>query len=437
MSDAKFRVIIVGAGPIGLYLAHAMERAKIDYVLLEQHCTVLNPSGQLVFTWPQTVRLLDQLGLYEAARDAAISIHYKKRVWGQNGQITSINRFWDHVEPNHGYPFLPILRSSLVRILHESLEHNDRTIITNAEVVNIETHAESICVHLHNGNKVDGSIVIGADGVHSRVREIMYRQAGNTTEHMASNFHGIFGWADISDLPIEREVFFESRGAGAVIQCLGTPNKLQFTTLKPLPGTMTRRQRYSRQEMDDYAASLADVRICPGVTFKDVWARADKDSARMLNQEEGFMSYWHHNRMVLVGDAVHKSTSVNGLGMTCGLHSAAVLANLLHDLVACKDQSPSVKELDAIFSLYQQERQAEVKPVWDRGYSMLREVTQGSWLSWLWDKYVLPWIDIEELLKGWIPSLVLIRYGNILSYVPFVGEQGSVRWLRQPIAHKQ
>lgn len=325
----------------------------------------------------------------------------------------------------------------MIRILHEGLEHKDRSITTNAEVVSIETHAEGVCVHLHDGNQVEGSIVIGADGVHSRVREMMYMHAGKTTEHMASNFHGIFGWADISDLPIEREVFFESRGAGAVIQCLGTPDKLQFTTLKPLRETVTRRQRYSRQEMEDYAVSLADVKICPGIAFKDIWARADKDSARMLNQEEGFMSHWHHNRIVLVGDAVHKSTSVNGLGMTCGLHSAAVLANLLQELVASTGQSPSVKELDDIFSLYQQERQAEVKPVWDRGYSMLREVTKGSWLSWLWDKYVLPWIDIEELLRGWIPSLVLIRYGNILSYVPFVGEQGSVRWLRHPIVNKQ
>ena len=99
MMDGKFRVVIVGAGPIGLYLAHAMEKANIDYVLLEQHSTVLNSSGQLLFTWPQTVRLLDQLGLYEAAREVAIPIHYKKRVWGHDGQVTSTNRFWDHVEP--------------------------------------------------------------------------------------------------------------------------------------------------------------------------------------------------------------------------------------------------------------------------------------------------------------------------------------------------
>lgn len=338
---------------------------------------------------------------------------------------------------SHGYPFLAILRSSLVQILYESLKHRDTNITSNAEVVDIETHAEGIRVHLHNGNTVDGSIVIGADGVHSRVRKITYSQAGKTTEHMASNFCGIFGWADISDLPMEQEVFFESRGAGAAIQCLASPDKLRFVTLKPLSGTFTGQKRYSRQEMEDYAASLAEVRLCPGITFKDVWARADKDSARMLNQEEGFMSHWHHNRIVLVGDAVHKGTSINGLGMTCGLHSAVVLANLLQGLVASTGPTPSVKALDEIFSRYQQERQREVKPVWDRGFSMIREVTKESWLSWMWDKYVLPWIDVEEFWRGLIPSLFLIRYGNILSYVPFSGEQGSVRWLRRTVVTKQ
>lgn len=98
MTNGKFRVVIVGAGPVGLYLAHAMERADIDYVVLEQHSTVLNTSGQLLFTWPQTVRLFDQLGLYPEVKDVAIPIHYKKRVYGHDGHVTSTNQFWNYVE---------------------------------------------------------------------------------------------------------------------------------------------------------------------------------------------------------------------------------------------------------------------------------------------------------------------------------------------------
>lgn len=92
-----FPVIVVGAGPVGLYTAHALEKAGIDYVLLERQPSVLNFSGQLIFTWPQTVRLLDQLGLYEDARKVAMPIHQKKRVYGIDGRVTSLNRFWDHM----------------------------------------------------------------------------------------------------------------------------------------------------------------------------------------------------------------------------------------------------------------------------------------------------------------------------------------------------
>jgi hypothetical protein len=99
-------------------------------------------------------------------------------------------------------------------------------------------------------------------------------------------------------------------------------------------------------------------------------------------------------------------------------------------------QNPSVDVIDEIFSHYQQERQGEVKPVWDSGYSMIRQVTPDSWLSWLWDWYVLRWVHMENFMKGIIPSLFLIRHGNILSYVPFVGEQESIAWLRRPIAKK-
>lgn len=93
-----FRVIIVGAGPVGLYMAHALERAGIEYIVLEKQSSVLNFSGQLLFTWPQTVRLFDQLGLYEDAKKVAMPMHYKKRVYGVDGRVTSTNCFWDYME---------------------------------------------------------------------------------------------------------------------------------------------------------------------------------------------------------------------------------------------------------------------------------------------------------------------------------------------------
>ncbi|RYP63552.1 hypothetical protein DL771_009214 [Monosporascus sp. 5C6A] len=65
MSTGKFRVIIVGAGPVGLYMAHAMQQANIEFVILEQQKSVLAQSGQILFVWPHTVRLFEQIGVFE------------------------------------------------------------------------------------------------------------------------------------------------------------------------------------------------------------------------------------------------------------------------------------------------------------------------------------------------------------------------------------
>lgn len=334
---------------------------------------------------------------------------------------------------SHGYPFLPMLRSDLIEILYKNLEGRDTKIKTSSEVVDIELDDEAAHVRLSDGSTIDGSIVIGADGVHSTTRKLMHKLARTVPRPMASSFYGLFGRAyPPPDLPLEPEVFFESRGAGAVIQCLGNGERLQFVTLKPLPGAPSAgRARYSAEDVESYASSIADVAVCPGVRFGDVWAHVDRTTVRMLNQEEGFMDRWHHGgRVVLVGDAVHKSTSVNGLGMTCGLHSAAALSNLLQGLLR-DNQTPSAEDFGEVFARYQRDREREVKPVWDAGYAMIREVTRTSWASWFWDRFVLPWLDTEQLARGLIPSAFLIRYGQVLSYLPFSGEQGRVPWVHR------
>lgn len=448
-----FKVIIVGGGPIGLYMAHAFERANIDYVILEQQDTVLNISGQLLFTWPQTVRLFDQIGLLADLEKVSLGIHHKKRLFGDNGQLTTTSNFWDAMQDNHGYPFLPLLRSELVKILYTHLKGKDSNIRVNSRVTDIKPHATGVHVHLADGTLIQGSIVVGADGVHSRTRQIMDSLAAQhalnparlANKPMVSTFYGIFGRASNVGLGIEPEVFFESRGGGpndggAVVQCLATKEIVQFVTLKPLPGgpTSERSPRYSDQEMEEYAASLADVAVCPGVKFSDVWAKVERKSTRMLNQEEGFLDNWFFDRIVLVGDAVHKSTSVNGLGMTCGLHSGAVLANELHALLSSLSSSgkkePTTEELEAAFKRYQEDRKSEVKPIWNGGHAMIREVVKKGWISWFWDRFVLPWCDMETFAKGLLVSVLLIRQGQILRFVPFEGQKGRVPWARKVAA---
>ncbi len=58
----RFRVVIVGGGPVGLCLAHSLTLAGIDYVLLESRDVIVEKSGFGLALWPHSVRILDQIG---------------------------------------------------------------------------------------------------------------------------------------------------------------------------------------------------------------------------------------------------------------------------------------------------------------------------------------------------------------------------------------
>jgi 2-polyprenyl-6-methoxyphenol hydroxylase-like FAD-dependent oxidoreductase len=77
MSKSNFRVIVIGGGPVGLATGHALAAAGIDYVILERQSAIISPSGASVMLWSHCVRLLDQLGLLEAAEEVHMPVHKK------------------------------------------------------------------------------------------------------------------------------------------------------------------------------------------------------------------------------------------------------------------------------------------------------------------------------------------------------------------------
>jgi hypothetical protein len=67
MASTKFRVIIVGGGVSGLTLANALEKAQVEYVLLESKGEFAPVSGASIALGPPGNRIMDQLGCCENA----------------------------------------------------------------------------------------------------------------------------------------------------------------------------------------------------------------------------------------------------------------------------------------------------------------------------------------------------------------------------------
>ena len=65
MAPSNFKVIIIGGGPVGLTAAHALDRAGIDFLLLEQRPHVVIDAGSNLVLMPIGLRAMSQLDLLD------------------------------------------------------------------------------------------------------------------------------------------------------------------------------------------------------------------------------------------------------------------------------------------------------------------------------------------------------------------------------------
>ncbi|KAI0836349.1 FAD/NAD(P)-binding domain-containing protein [Hypoxylon sp. FL0890] len=440
MPDPPFRVIVIGAGPTGLYVGRALYEAKIDFIILEKAPPTFRERGNHLLIWPHTARLLHQIGLYDEAKRRSYKLASKRDMLS-DGRTLNDYPIWQTLEDSHGYPMMPLQRCELLEILYEGLPNRKEVIKTGAKVTKIEAIDDGVQVHLEDGTVETGSVVIGADGIHgitrTYVKEMALKQNLSPPDNApaeiltTSHFYSIYAEGP-NKFGIESGVFFETRKTGMAIQLGTNTDMLRLIMYKKLPQPLTEQVQYTRQQMEEFAEEFFDMGAAPGVKLGDIWPDVYKDSARLVNQEEGFAGLWHTDRVVLTGDAAVTSSSVNGLGVNCGLHSTALLASELQKVYASSDGNPSAASLEAAFARYQRFRAKELRRIYDYGYMSMRQMTWDSWTDWFIDRFVKPWMPMNKFVNAY--AVPMVRNGQILTYVPFKGFEGPVRWRWYPDA---
>ncbi|KAI0884187.1 putative dehydrogenase [Annulohypoxylon maeteangense] len=429
------RVIVAGGGPVGLYTAHALAKANIDYVLLEQQPEIVRYKGAGIVLLPQTARLCDQLGILKQMQEPATRLHSKTNSL-YNGQQLVDFRLFEPMEEDHGYPTLGLSRSEMIEILYKTLPERETRVKTNARVIEIESNANGVRVYLADGSVEEGSLVIGVDGAHSRTRDIMDRLIRESTEGVANRepypmvtyFKAIFGRAPVpKGVDIGR--FYEAHGNGVASQTVPGKKYAYFSILRKLPTPTTARHRYSEKELEEEVKSFADLHLFPNITFGEIWKTVKRDEVSLVHLEEGIIDKWHHGRIVLLGDSVHKMTPISGMGVNTGMQSAAVLVNQLQNMISSGSEF-TTEALNEAFESYQKIQEPVCRMTVMQGEMMTRMVTWNTWTAWLFDRFIVPWMDLEGQVKKQFSPIISNTF--VLDYVPFEGKAGQVPWVNGP-----
>ena len=314
------RVLIAGGGIGGLTAALAFQRSGHEVLVFEQSGG-LDEVGAGIQLSPNGVKVLRALGVAaRVSRDAFRPKAAEMRM-GRSGlrlfeiplRKASINRW--------GADYLHVHRADLIEALKSALiERAPGSLLLGRKMLAYTQSIDRVQVQLDTGETFDGDLLVGADGIHSTVREQMLGAD-------APRYTGMTAWratAPVSDLganvpPPTACVWVGSR-RHAVTYLLRGGSIANFV------GVVERKQKHleSWTAQGSREDALKDFRRWhPSVT--SILEKAEILHRWALYDRED-LPKWHDGRVVLMGDACHPMLPFLAQGAVMAIEDAYVLA---------------------------------------------------------------------------------------------------------------
>jgi salicylate hydroxylase/6-hydroxynicotinate 3-monooxygenase len=170
MTGHVLSIAIVGAGIGGLAAAATLRRVGHDVRVYEQaHAFARIGAG--IQQSPNSIKVLRALGLEPQLRKLAFRPDSSLNRQWDTGEVTWERMLGDTVEQKYGAPYFYMHRGDLHAALADLVP--DDIVHRNRKLVGLEETADGVTLAFADGSSANAGIVIGADGVHSVVREIL------------------------------------------------------------------------------------------------------------------------------------------------------------------------------------------------------------------------------------------------------------------------
>ncbi|KAF9359568.1 hypothetical protein BGX34_008286 [Mortierella sp. NVP85] len=166
----KIHVLIIGGGIGGLMLGLMLEKAGIDYQILERS-PEHRPLGSAISLDGTVLRLFEQLGLLEdlyKISKAAVGLHLVKEDLETQGHVDL-----EHYRERYGYNGIVFGRPDLFRLLDSHIPQGK--ILMGKRVLSTSQTEDGVMVRCSDGSTYHGDVLVGADGAYSSVRQCMHK----------------------------------------------------------------------------------------------------------------------------------------------------------------------------------------------------------------------------------------------------------------------
>ena len=316
------RILIVGAGIGGLTAALALTRDGHDVEVYEQ-APRLAELGAGVQISANGARVLFALGLEDAIHTVWCVPSAKEiRLWN-TGETWKLFDLGAESAARYGAPYFMIHRADLHQVLIDAVRAlSPDAIRLGARCVGFEDTGKQVMLHLASGERLTGDALIGADGVHSRIRNILVGDDKPV-------FTGCMAWRGL--VPVEKLPTHMRRNVG--VNWVGPGGHVVNYLLRRgeifnFVGIIERdwrveswTERGSREECAaDFPGWNADIHaIIRNIETPYKWA--------LLGREP--LARVAYGRVALLGDAAHPTLPMLAQGANMAIEDGMVLARCL------------------------------------------------------------------------------------------------------------
>jgi 2-polyprenyl-6-methoxyphenol hydroxylase-like FAD-dependent oxidoreductase len=312
------KVVISGAGIAGLALAHRLGTLGHEVVVVER-ATGPRTTGYMIDFFGPGYDAAERMGVLPRLIESGYRVEEAAYVDSRGRRVAGLR--FDRLARAVDGRLLSIMRPDLERAFREDLPAGV-TLRFGAGVVGVEDSDSGATARLSDGSTVTGDLLVGADGVHSTVRRLVFgdghlRQLGFHTAAFTFDdpeIHALVAGRFCVTDTIGRQVGFYGLRDGRVAAFT-----VHRTTSPDLPSD-------PRAAVMEAYGSLGWVvpralARCPAEIYYDQVAQVE-------------LPRWTAGRVVLVGDACGAVSLLAGQGASLGIGGAYVLAEHLDDLSA-------------------------------------------------------------------------------------------------------
>lgn len=312
----NLKAIIIGSGMAGLAAGIAMRQAGYEVEIYEK-TRKLRPAGAGISLWSNGIKVLNKLGLGKEV--AAIGGEMNRMEYrNHQGEVLNHVNLMPLVEQVGQKPY-PVSRTDLQQMMLTAFGEQD--VQMGMRCVEVKQDADSATAIFEDGSTATGDVIIGADGIHSVVREYL---GGGKVEPRYAGYVNWNGIVEASPDLAESDVWviYVGEGKRASMMPIGG-NRFYFFMGCPKP-------KGTKVEPKNIRAELKSTFTGWAQPVQNLIEKLDPEEVNRLEISDiDPLPHLVKGRIALVGDSAHATTPTLGQGGCQAMEDAEVLCRYL------------------------------------------------------------------------------------------------------------